>query len=161
VQLDALILLAVPTPGPHAGICRRDVARLGQQQSHGVLGSTDGVGLGSIDHQDAGGGGGLQIDVVDPDAGPTDHPQPGCSFNQFRVDRSGGPHYQTLGIGEPAQQIMTRNSTRVVDVIRLRQGVDALLRNRLGYHDLGPHGFFLPGTAILPDRAATTKPAAG
>jgi hypothetical protein len=51
-----------------------------------VLGHGDGIGAGSIHHGDALAGGGIEIDVVDTDPGPSDHPQLAGMFQKRGVN---------------------------------------------------------------------------
>ena len=61
---------------PLAGLGRRvrggDLARERQHQADGVLGRGDGIAVGRVHHDDALGGRGREIDIVDPDAGAAD-----------------------------------------------------------------------------------------
>jgi hypothetical protein len=52
-----------------------DLARQGHHQRQRVLGGGEGGGLCSIEHQDALGSGGVEVDVVHADAGPRDRLQ--------------------------------------------------------------------------------------
>ncbi len=74
MELDALPLRAFPLAGDQRGMGLGDVAGLGQQQSHGVLGRREDVRLRSVDDHHAALGGRGGVDVVEPDAGPShDH----------------------------------------------------------------------------------------
>ena len=68
---------AGPLPAALLERCVRlgDVARLGQQERHRVLGRGQGVRLRSVDDHDATLGRGGDVDVVETDAGPTDDDQ--------------------------------------------------------------------------------------
>ena len=57
VQLDALPLGALPAAGDQRGVGLGDVARLGQQQRHGLLGHREDVRRRGVDHHDAALGG--------------------------------------------------------------------------------------------------------
>ena len=60
-------------PADEGGVGLGDVAGLGEQHRHGVLGGGEDVRLRRVDHHHALGGGGLGVDVVEPDAGPAHH----------------------------------------------------------------------------------------
>ena len=62
-------------PDAGGGVGLRNVARHRQHQGQRVLGHRDGVAARRVHHQHAGGGGGVQIDVVHADAGAPDHAQ--------------------------------------------------------------------------------------
>ena len=61
-----------PLTGAHHAVVERDLARAGEQERHGVLGDLlDAVGR-VVGHDDAGGGGGVDVDGVDADSVPRD-----------------------------------------------------------------------------------------
>jgi len=60
-----------------------------EQQRHRVLGRSDHVRLGRVGHEDPALGGGLHIDVVDPDTRAPDCPQPLRAAEQLRVELRG------------------------------------------------------------------------
>ena len=74
-QLDALPPGPLPAPGDQRGVGLRHVARLGEQQRHRVLGGRDDVALRGVDDHHAPRRGGVDVDVVEPDAGPADDQQ--------------------------------------------------------------------------------------
>ena len=82
VQLDPLPAGALPPAGDQGGVGLRDVAGLGQQEGHGVLGGGEDVGLRGVDDHHPAAGGGGHVDVVEPDAGPADHHQVGRGLEQ-------------------------------------------------------------------------------
>ena len=67
-ELDAGVLAALPLAVLQRGVGLRDVPGGGDQQAARQLGGGDDVGGGSVDHHDAGLGGGRDVDVVEPDA---------------------------------------------------------------------------------------------
>ena len=77
-ELDALPPAALPPAGDERRVGLRDVAGLGQQQRHRVLGGRDDVALRGVDDHHAAPGGGVDVDVVEPDAGPADDDQVGA-----------------------------------------------------------------------------------
>ncbi len=76
VQLDTLPAGALPLARLEGGVGLGDVAGLGEQQGHGVLGRREDVGPGGVDDHDAPAGGGGHVDVVEADPGPA-RPRPG------------------------------------------------------------------------------------
>ena len=66
---------ALPATGGQRGVGLRDVAGLGEQQRHRVLGGGDDVALRGVDHHHAAAGGRLDVDVVEADAGAADDEQ--------------------------------------------------------------------------------------
>ena len=63
----------------------RNVAGLGEQQRHRVLGGGDDVRLRRVDHHHAAGGGVRDVDVVEPDAGATDDDELGAASSTSAV----------------------------------------------------------------------------
>ena len=72
-QLDAQELGLLPLAGLGGAIGFRDLARQRHHQRDGVLGGGDGIAEGRVHDDDALGGRGLDVDVVDADAGAADH----------------------------------------------------------------------------------------
>ena len=73
-QLDTDMARAIPVPLPHSRIGGGHPAGLRQHQGQRMFGRRNGVGLWCVDHQDSGGRGRIEIDVVHPDAGPAHDP---------------------------------------------------------------------------------------
>jgi hypothetical protein len=71
-ELGAHEGVAVPLAGTEGGVGGGDFAGEGAHEGEGVLGGGDGVGVGGVHDEDAGLGGGFDIDVVDTDAGAGD-----------------------------------------------------------------------------------------
>ena len=72
VQLDAFPLRALPAAGHEGRVRLGDVAGLGQQERHGLLGDRQDVRRRCVDHHDAAIGGRRDVDVVETDPGPPD-----------------------------------------------------------------------------------------
>jgi hypothetical protein len=88
----------------------RDVAGLGQQQSHGVLGRRDDVALRRVDHHHPPTGCRLDIDVVEPDARSADHDQLIGNLQDLRGDLRRRPNDQALctaNVGRKCVEIET------------------------------------------------------
>ncbi len=140
VQLDALPLGAFPPPGDQRRMGLGDVAGLGQQQGHGVLGGGKHVGLGSVDDHHAPAGGGRHVDVVEPDAGPPDDDEIMPGVNDLggdlggRTDDQGGRARHLLeqfGRAEPGGEVNV--------VAGSPQQVQTGIGDGLGHQDSG-HG---------------------
>ena len=82
MQLDALPSGPLPPTGDEGRVGLRDVAGLGQQESHGVLGGREDVRLGCVDHHHPSSGGRGHVDVVETDPGPADDHEVGTGFDQ-------------------------------------------------------------------------------
>jgi hypothetical protein len=76
-----------------------DVAGLGQQHRHRVLGRGEDVRLRCVHHHHALGGGGIDVDVVEPDPGPTHHDQ--VTARGQHVGGHGGGRADDQGVGAP------------------------------------------------------------
>ena len=99
-ELDALPLAALPSPVDERGVRLRDVAGLGEQQRHRVLGGRDDVRLRRVDDHHTTGGGGVEVDVVEADAGPADDEQAVGSGRAARLSTvRGRADDQRLGPG--------------------------------------------------------------
>ena len=87
-QLDALPPAALPAPGDERRVGLRHVAGLGEQQRHRVLGGRDDVALRGVDDHHAAAGGGVDVDVVEADAGPADDEQVAAGGEHVVGDRA-------------------------------------------------------------------------
>ena len=103
-----------------AGIC----AGRGQQQRQRVLGGAVDVRGGRVDHQHAAGGGGVDVDVVQPDAGAGDDLQLGRGGQHLGVDRGGRTHQQRVGIGHRGQQLLPVRAVDPAHLYLVAQGGD-------------------------------------
>src|SRR5690606_13399211 len=79
---------AVPAAGAHQPVGARHAAGGGEHQRQRQLGRGDVVRLRSVHHEDPATTRGLEIDVVDPYAAPSDDPEPGRLGEQLLVDLS-------------------------------------------------------------------------
>ena len=104
----------------------RHVAGDREQQRDGVLGGADDVRLRRVDHHDAAAGRGLDVDVVEPDAGPGDHLQLRRGSERLGVDRGRAADDHRVGVGQRGQQ---RGPVGAVDVayleVRIQQAMPA------------------------------------
>ncbi len=89
-QLDALPAGPLPAALDQRGVRLGDVAGLGQQQRHGVLGRRQDVRLRRVDHHHAPLGGRVDVDVVEADAGPAHHHQVRAGLQHLAGHLGGG-----------------------------------------------------------------------
>src|SRR6202012_3098086 len=85
-QLDAHEAVLFPLAGLGGGVGRRQVAGDGEHHGDGVLGGGDRIAERGVHDDHPLGGGGGDVDIVDPDAGPGDHLQPGGGGDDVLVD---------------------------------------------------------------------------
>ena len=104
-ELDALPLAALPATVDEGGVGLRDVARLGEQQRHRVLGRRDDVRLRGVDDHHAAGRRSVEVDVVESDSCPADDHQPVGRGEQLAVDRRRRADDQRLGAGDGVEQL--------------------------------------------------------
>src|SRR5262249_8412223 len=83
---------AGPFARTHGGGGLRDVARQREQHGDGVLGGGDVAAAGRVHHHDAARGGGVDVDVVDADAGTADHAQLGGAGQHVGRHLGGATH---------------------------------------------------------------------
>ena len=105
VQLDALPPGAVPRPRLEVGVGLGDVAGLRQQQGDGVLGGRQDVRLGGVHDHDAPAGGGVDVDVVEADAGSSDHDQVAAGLEDVLVDLGGASDHEGGDPGHGVEQV--------------------------------------------------------
>ena len=105
-ELDTLPAAALPAPGDERRVGLWDVARLGKEQGHRVLGGRHDVALRGVDDHHAAPGGGLDVDVVEADAGPSDHQQVGSCGEHVVGDGRRRPDDQGMGPGDGLEQLV-------------------------------------------------------
>ena len=122
-ELDAGELRALPLAGLERGARGRDVAGAGEQQGDGELrGAHDVRGRGVDDH-DAGLRGGLDVDVVEADAGARHDLEPRSGGDGLGVDLRGRADEDRVDVGDGRQQC---RPVRAVDVTDLEVGAEGL-----------------------------------
>ena len=99
-QFAAGKFLLLPLARFHRGIGLRHRMRHGQQQRHGVLGDADGVSAGSVHDQHALARGGVEVDVVDADAGASDHEQTRGAIEKLGRHLRRAAHQQGVGVAD-------------------------------------------------------------
>ncbi len=110
--LSAALALAEVLPGDR------------EQQREGLLGGGDDVGGGRVDHHHAPGGGGRYLDVVQADAGPGDHLQPGRGGDRLGVDLGGAAYDHRVRLGERGEQGRPVGAVDVAHVEVVREHLD-------------------------------------
>ena len=115
-----------------------DVAAERQQHGHRVLGGRHDVRRRRVDDEDAARGAGVDVDVVEPDAGAPDDAQPRAGIHQLLGDRRAAARDQRVRLGDRAQQLFAFESGPVVelDVARGAKDGQAGVGERVGDEDL-------------------------
>ncbi len=99
-QFDTGEFLFLPEALLHRGVGRKDVASQSSEKSEGVFGDTDGIAAGRVHHDDTAARGGLDIDVVDADAGAADDAKLPGAVEQLGRDARGGADQHGVGVGD-------------------------------------------------------------
>ena len=105
-------------------IGRRDLPRRGQHERNRMLSGAVNVGGGCIDHQNAGRGGGIHVDVVKTDTGTRNDLESGCGGNHLGVDGSGRSHQECVGVDDRLQQFRAVRAVDPADLDLISQGGD-------------------------------------
>jgi len=101
--------LAVELPTLHGGRRLRDIACRRKQHGDGVLSRGQHVAGRAVDHQNAVASGGLNVDVVHPNARAGHHPQPRCGIQHARRHPRCATHNQRLATSQqPDELILSR-----------------------------------------------------
>ncbi len=95
-----------------------------EQQRDGLLGGGDDVGGGCVDHHHPARGGRRYVHVVQADAGPGDHLEPGGHGHGLGVDLGGAAHDDRVRGGERPQQGGPVGAVNVPYVEVVREHVD-------------------------------------
>ena len=125
VELRSLEARAVPPAGRERGMSLRDVPAQRQHQRQRVLRGGDRVRLGSVGDDDAPLGGGLDVDVVHPGAGATDHLQPLPAFDQVGRELGCRPDQDPVEFADPLLELVAVPVEAQLDVELLLQELDA------------------------------------
>ena len=101
-----------------------DIARHGGEERDGVLGGGDRVGGGRVDDEAAGLGGRLEVDIVDPDAGAADDPEPAArGLEHLPRDARPAAHHQRVDERDLGAELLRRELVRAVHVRERAQQV--------------------------------------
>ena len=127
-------LLRSQRPCGERGVGLRHVAGLREQQRHGVLGGGDDVALRRVDDHHAAAGGGVDVDVVEADAGPADDHQVAAGLEHLGGDLRGGADDQRVGAHDVGEQL--RQVELDVDLVACgAESVEAALGDLFGDED--------------------------
>ena len=117
------------------------IAGLGEQQRHRVLGGGDDVGLRGVDHHHAAARRCFDVDVVQPDTGPTDHDEIGGDLEEFGRDLGGRPDDQCVCADDVGTEL-GEIELHIDGVPGGAEAIKASLGDFFGHQDAG-HGFIL------------------
>ncbi|MNK86073.1 hypothetical protein D3C87_1059760 [compost metagenome] len=106
VELGAHEGFALPEAGLHGGVGGRDAAGEGEHQGERMLGGRDGIAFRGVDDDDAGLGGGGNVDVVDPDARAADDPQPAARRDDLARDLGGRADHEGVVVADDRQEFV-------------------------------------------------------
>ncbi len=101
-----------------------DLPGRGQQQRQRMLGGAVDVRRRRVDHQHAARGGGVDVDVVQADAGAGDDLQLGRGGQHLGVDGGGRAHQQRVGFRHRGQQLLSVGAVDPADFYLVAQGGD-------------------------------------
>ena len=115
-----------PLPGVVAQrrVGGRDLSGRRQQQRERVLGGAVDVRRRRVDDQHAAGGGGVDVDVVQADAGAGDDLQLGRGGQHLGVDGRRGTHQQRVGVRHRGQQLRPVRAVDPADFYLVTEGGD-------------------------------------
>ena len=136
-QLQAGELGPLPLAPADRGIRGRRPACHAIEQRERVLGRRDRVAGRGIHDGDARARGRLEIDVVDPHAGPTDDDESGPRGDERRVHLDLAANDQCVVVGDDGRQLGRRQAGPFVDLVVRGEELQSLARDRLGDED--PH----------------------
>ena len=141
VELDAGVLGALPETLGETRVCDRDVPGEAQDVPDRELGRGDDVGGGRVHDHHAGGGCGLDVDVVEADAGAGDHLEVRRRGDRLGVDVGRGTDEDRVGVSERGQQRWAVGAVDGAYVEVGPEGVDGSGREFFGdQHDRLGHG---------------------
>ena len=119
-------------------MCLRQVARLGEEQRHRLLGRGENVRLWRVDDHHAPAGGRRHVDVVEPDAGPTDDDEVGTCLEHVRRDLGRGADDEAMRAGHRLPQLVGREAQALFDLVARFPKVGEAARGQLlGHEDPG------------------------
>jgi len=129
VELDSFPLGPLPLSRHQRRVGLGDVAGLGQQQGHGLLGRRQDVRLGCVDDHHATFGGGGHVDVVEADAGPPDDDQVAPGGKDLGGHGGGRPDDQGVRPDDGFDQLFGSQSELDVHLVA---GLGHEVQTRLG-----------------------------
>ena len=123
-EFDAGVLGALPLAVLEGGAGLRDVAGEAQDVAHGEFGGGDDVGRRGVDHHDTGLGGGLDVHVVQADAGAGDDLQVLRGGDGLGVHLGGGADQDGVDVGDGREQLGTVGAVGLADFKVRAKGLD-------------------------------------
>ena len=135
-QLDAGEGAALPLAPAHRGVGGGGLVGQREHQGDRLLGRRDGVAGRGVDDHDAGLGGGLEVDVVDADAGPADDDQAGGVGEDVGRDLDLAANQQRVVVADDRGELFGRQPDLLVDFVVGAEDLEALLGQGLGNEDL-------------------------
>ncbi len=117
-------LRTIPLPALHARMRLGDVAAEREQHGHRVLGGRHDVGGRRVDDKNPARGAGIDVDVVETDAGATDDAQPRAGVHELLRHRGAAARDQRVGFTNCGEQLFAFEAGTVieVDVVRCVEG---------------------------------------
>src|SRR5262249_642155 len=97
-ELHAFELVPLPLPVLQSNVGLRNVTGEGEQHGDCVFCSCCGGAAGRVHHENSVLRGGIDINVVDTDPGPSDNFQPARLLHQFAVDCRGAAYDNAVGL---------------------------------------------------------------
>lgn len=104
IQLHTEVRGALPLPRVRRVVRGRDLTGGGEQQRHSVLRRGVNVRSRRVHHEHAVGSGGLDVDVVQPDSGPSDDLEVRPGRQRLRVHLGCRAHEQRVSLGQGGEQ---------------------------------------------------------
>ena len=123
-EFDAGVLGALPFAVLQGGAGLRDVAGKAQDVAHGEFGGGDDVRRRGVDHHDTGLRGGLDVDVVQADAGAGDDLQVLGRGNGLGVHLGGGADQDGVNVRDGREQLGTVGAVGLADFKVRAKGLD-------------------------------------
>ena len=131
---------ALPAVGAQAGVGLDEVARSGEHERDGQLCGGDGVAAAGVEDGHAALGSGVEIDVVNTDAGASDRAELGRGRDQVGVHLRPAADDQRIGVGKPHLEFIARQTSGDIHFAGPAQDFQALVRNGFSDDDLVCHG---------------------
>ena len=132
-----------------------------QHHPHRVLRRGDIVAGGSIDHHDATAGGSRNIDVIDPDACPTDHLEASTRLDHLGRDLRLAAHDQGIVLRDDTNQLLGFEPGPLVYLGVATQILDAVFSYWIGYknsHKVSGARFWMSHRSSVISRSHPDRP---
>lgn len=132
----------------HGSISLSNIASHGSKKSDAMLGSSNGIGSGGIDHQTTKFGGSLQIHIIYPDPSSADDLQTALGGLKYLAGDFGAtPNNEGVAKGDLGAEVFRGQAIRTVNVPKAPEQVKAGFSQLLGDEDggLGNEGIDVTG----------------